>query len=147
MSDTPGPAMLATMGAALLLLLVGVTVVGSRSLALRGQEARIRGWLVELWLFAVLFGALFVLSARGLGYDLLEALGRVREGTMSQGSLILAVAGGVLGLVCAFRMFALVREGVGQLYASEEDSDGAGRAATEDDDPGPQEPDEERDVK
>ena len=140
MSGTPAPAMLATMGVELLLLLASVTVVGTRSLALRGKEARIRGWLAELWLFAVLFAALFVLSARGLGYDLFEAIGRVREGTMSEGSLILAVAGGVLGLVCALRMFALVREGVGQLYAFEEDSDGAGRDATEDDDPGPQEP-------
>lgn len=144
MSEAPGPAMLATMGAALLLLLAAVTLVGARSLAARGRGDRVRSWLCELWLFALLFAALFTLSARGMGFDLLLAIGRVREGTMASSSLALAVAGGVLGLVCALRMFALIREGVGQVYASDDDDDSAGRAAGDGGEP--KALDEERDV-
>lgn len=145
MSDAPGPAMLATMWGALVLLLVGVTVAGSRSLSMRGKGRRVRAWLVELWGFAVLFACLFSLSARGLGFDLFEAMGRVRDGTMSLWSLCLAVVGGLLGLACAFRMFGLVREGVGQMYPLEDEPKEPTGGTCEG--TGSEEPDEERDVR
>jgi hypothetical protein len=144
MNDTPAPAMLGAMGAALLLLLAGVSYAGVRSLDMRGQGERIRGWLIELWLFALLFAALFWLSARAMGFDLLEALGDVREGTMSTSSLVLAIVGGVVGLVCAFRMFGLVREGVGQLYDWDDDTDASSGGDGEVDSEAVP-PDEERD--
>jgi hypothetical protein len=124
MMETSSTAQLAIVGGVLALFLTGVSVAGTQSLRSRGEEPRVRRWLAELWGYSAGLAMLIYLSMRIVGFDFWLGWANVREGRLAAGAYALAVVGIVAGFGCGFRAMALVRDGIGQLAATEPDVPG-----------------------